>query len=405
VTYTVVVDDNGFLIATGSGNPQVSGTLTKTGGTGDATVTFSAFTINANITSAKYVCEYSNFLFLGNVMIGGVYYPTRIYWFDLRTTASIDAANWIEVSRNDGQEITGLRAMGDRLVIYKTRSIYNCFYNGDADVPFTLPGGGKTNSQVGCVAPFSIQDFDNGHIFYSHDGLYYNDSNNAYKISDKLNKTVEGLNSVIYPTAVSAVYKKKCRYMLSLGVGATNDTVIVYDYFNNAFSIYKGIAAGYMATFFDNGYNEKQYFGDYSGYVYQMDTGLSDYPLKTKTAINAYYYTNWKSFGDICDKKGILHIYIYYQIQDCALTVSHSYDFNGSDQYLNLIQLGQTGINWSDGLAIWGQFNWGAAGGNAQRIDLTGRGRVIRFKLSNNIIDQGFRVDGIGSYGHLETYF
>lgn len=44
ITYTVIFSTATFLYATGSGDPLANGTLTNTGGTGDATVTFSAFT-------------------------------------------------------------------------------------------------------------------------------------------------------------------------------------------------------------------------------------------------------------------------------------------------------------------------------------------------------------------------
>ena len=52
------------------------------------------------------------------------------------------------------------------------------------------------------------------------------------------------------------------------------------------------------------------HWGDYGGYVYRSDTGSDDYPLNSQTAIDAYYWTNWKNFEDICDKKGIPHVYI-----------------------------------------------------------------------------------------------
>ena len=47
-----------------------------------------------------------------------------------------------------------------------------------------------------------------------------------------------------------------------------------------------------------SGLDERPYFGDYNGYIYRMDTGTDDYPLGVKTAIDAYYYTNWKYFDD-----------------------------------------------------------------------------------------------------------
>ena len=43
------------------------------------------------------------------------------------------------------------------------------------------------------------------------------------------------------------------------------------------------------------------------------------------------------------------------------------------------------------------------AGGQSVRRDLTGRGRVVRFKFANNTMDEQFRIDGLGTLAHLET--
>ena len=401
VTYTVVTYDSGYIIATGSSAPEVSGTLHKTAGTGDTDIVFSAYVINANLSNAKHIAVFNNYLFLANVTVGGTYYPTRIYWFDLNTTNSLAATNWIEVSKNDGQEISGLKVFGDRLVVYKTRSIYNLFYTGDADIPFTLPGGGKSNSPVGCVAPLSIQEVDNGHVFLSSDGLWFYDGNNSYKLSDRLNTTFKTFNTVTYPNCVSLVQKVKNRYWLAIGTGSTNAVVVVWDYFNNAFSVYKGINACAMYTFYVNGYDERPYFGDYSGFVYRADYGADDYPANTQTAIDFYYYTNWKSFDDICDQKGVPHVYLYYLISPSTLTFSYSYDLQQADQYSQYVYLTGGGTTW--GSFTWGVESWARGGGKPVRIDPTGRGRVVRFKFANAIIGESIRIDGLGQLAHLET--
>ena len=38
-----------------------------------------------------------------------------------------------------------------------------------------------------------------------------------------------------------------------------------------------------------------------------------------------------------------------------------------------------------------------------RRRDLTGRGRVVRFKFANNVLNEGFQIDGLGQMPHLET--
>ena len=394
----------GIVIATGSSNPDQTGTLASgSGGTGDSSISYLNATVNANITSAKFVKQYNNYLFWANVVVGSTYYKTRIYWSNLENPYSVAGDSWIEVGYRDGQEITGIRVLADRLVIYKERSIYNLYYTGDTDVPFILPGGGKMIGPVGCIAPFSIQDIDGGHIFLAPDGIYTNDGTNIQKISYRISNTLDGFNTTYLINSVSCLYKVKNKYMLSFHSESSNtaDTIVVWDWYNNAFSVYKGMAPSAMATFFVNGHIEQPYFADYAGYTYQMEQTNSDNPLGTKTAIDAYYYTNWRSYFDLCDQKGIPQVYLYYQTGNTVLTFAYSYDFENSDQYIQTMNL-STGVD-VYGTAIYGVAVYSGAGGATQRRDLTGRGRVVRFKFANDNIDETFRMDGIGTFAHLET--
>ena len=373
-----------------------------------------AMTVPAAVTKAKFVKQFNNYLFIGNVAMGATDMPSRIYWSNIKDTDTWASDQFIEISKDDGQAITGMRSLGDRLVVYKERAIYNVFFTGDADIPFIMPGGGKSNSNVGCVASHSIQEIENGHVFLSYDGIYYYDGMSSYKISDRISSTLGVDNSVStsvyadytkFANADSCVQRSKNRYFLALTKqGSTNNNmVIVWDFFNNAFSLYNGISANTMYTFYVSGLDERPYFGDYSGYVYRMDYGTDDYPLNVKTAIDFYYYTNWKNFDDLCDQKGIPHIYLYYRNDTSMLTVSYNYDFQEGDAYSQVFSL-SSGIVPYWGSVIWGTFNWTAGGGGlVTRRDLTGRGRVARFKLSNSSFGEKVRIDGLGTYVHAET--
>lgn len=362
-----------------------------------------AMTVPANLTTARFVKQFNNYLFLANVTVSSVVHQSRIYWSNLKDTGTWSALAFIDVAKNDGQEITGLKVLKDRLVVFKGRSIYNVFFTGDPDIPFILPGGGKSNSAVGCIAPFSIQEVDNGLVFLSYDGFYFYDGNNSYKISDKITTTLDGYSSTRFINAVSLVQKDKNRYMCALSTsGQTeHDRVVVWDYFNNAWSLYVGLSPSYMATFYVDGVDERPYFGDYDGYTYRMDYGTDDNPLKVATKITSYYYTNWRAYSDLVDQKGISNVYIYYTQSNSVLTFSYTYDFELGDQYSQTLYLGSSGDVY--GSAIWDVATYASEGGAVKRVDLTGRGRVVRFKFSNSIIDESFRIDGFGQLAHLET--
>lgn len=364
-----------------------------------------AMTVPASLTAAKFLAIFQNYTFLANCTVGGSF-RSRVYYSNINRIDIWTASDFVDVSRDDGQQITGLRVLGDKLVIFKDRSIWVAQFTGDADIPFQFS---QSNSSVGCVANQSIQEIDNGLVFLSWDGLYFFDGFNAYKISDRLNKTFSSDLSTLQFSNVSSMYQHtKNRYWLGVTTtgNSSNDTVITWTKSRttvqtDAFSIYKGIAPSFMATVYTDGITESAYFGDYGGFVYKADTGVDDYPLSIQTAIDGYYYTNWISFDDICDQKGTLSVYVYYQNNVATLTLVYSYDLNDGDQFTQSFSTSTGGAQWDS--AIWNTDVW--VGGNASTIrrDIDGRGRLVRFGFKNSTLSETFRVDGIGTLTYLET--
>ncbi len=362
-----------------------------------------AMTVPAGLTDAKWVTQFNNYLFLGNVQVSGTRHGSRFYWSNFKTTGTWTATDFIDVAKDDGQEITGMKVLSDRLVIYKDRSIYNVFFTGDSDIPFVLPGGGKSNSSVGCAGGYTIQEVNNGHVFLSYDGFYFYDGNNSFKISDKINETVLGLNVSRFNEAVSLDQKNKNRYWCSLTSSgqSENDRILVWDYFNNAWSIYTGIAAASLASFYVNGTEERPYFLDYGGYAYRGDTGSNDNPLGVETAIEAYYYTNWRAFSDLVNQKGVPQVFVYFQNSNTTLSFAYSFNFENGDTYTSTVSLATSTDVYGTG--IYGTATYAGTGGDIIRRDLTGRGRVIRLKFANTSVDETFQIDGLGTLAYLET--
>ena len=359
-----------------------------------------AMTVPTGLTTAKFVKQYENYCILANVTVSATAYPSRWYWSTIKTIDTWNSADFIEVEKDDGQEITGCKVLGDALIIFKERKIIKYIFTGERDIPFI---GKRTASAVGCVAPGSIQEVDNGLVFLSYDGLYYFDGNTSYKISDRINNTILGLSRSQVDNARSLVQKDKNRYWLAVTSSgqAENDKVIVWDYFNNAMTIYDGMAISALTTVYVDG-EERPYFGDYAGWVYRADTGNDDYPLSVQTKITSYYYTNWRHFGDIVDQKGVPHIYIYHQYSNSVLTLYYSYDFESVSTYSQTFSLSAGGDVYGTG--VYGTAVYGGSGGNVLRRDLAGMGRVVRFGFETDTIGERFQIDGIGTMVNMETF-
>ena len=394
----------------------VNGTDTPFEWDGDASSATTS-TLPTNVTIPKYVAEFNNYLFYGHVTVSSVAFKSRIYWSNIKSTATWSATHFIDVAKEDGQEITGLKVLGERLIIFKTRSIYTLYFTGDADIPFILPGGGKTHSSVGCVGAGTIQEVDNGLVFLSSDGFYFFDGNNSFKISDKITTTLLGYNNTRFSVGTSLVQKTKNRYWCALTTsgGSTNDRIVVWDYFNNAWTVYVGLNASAMTITYPSGVEERPYFADYGGFVYRGDvtSEKDDYPSNVATKITAWYKTNWKHFNDLVDQKGVPQVTIYYQTSNSTLSFGYSYDFSesgaansGALPGTDYLQTFSTSAGTSAyGTAAYGTGTYARSGGDVIRRSLTGRGRVVQFMWGNNVLAQTFQIDGAGYLPHLETNY
>jgi hypothetical protein len=390
----------GQIVATATAAPATSGTLVRTAGSGDANITFTSFGLNVSISKAKCVKQYNNYLFLGNVVQSGTTHKSRIYWSNIKDDLTWLTTSFIDISKDDGQQIMALHVLSDSLIVFKERAIYIVSFTGDADIPFTVQ---KSDSNVGTVGQHSVQEIENGLVFLSYDGFYYFDSHNSYKISLQIQTTLLAYNGTRFSQARSMRQKNKNRYFCALpSQGQTNnDVVVVWDWQLNAFSLYSGIAANAMTSVYVTGIDERIYFGDYSGFVYRMDTGSDDYPLNVQTAITSYYYTNWKHYDDLCDQKGVPNVVVYYQTNNAVITFVYSYDFESADTYTQTFSTATSTSVY--GSAVYGTGTYAGIGGSQQRRDLDGRGRVIRLGFKNSTMSETFQIDGLGSFAHLET--
>ena len=358
-----------------------------------------ALTVPTGLTKARFVIIFQNYTLLASCTVSGTAYKSRFYWSTINTIETWDAADYIDVSQNDGQELTGARVLGEKLILFKDSSIHYATFTGDRDIPFIV---NKSASSVGCIAPESIQEVENGLVFLSYDGFYYFDGNNSYKISDRITKTLDTFAPTRFQYSKSCYQKRKNKYWASFTTsgGTTHNRAITWDSFNNSFGYYNGHNISSITSLVYNG-DERVYFGDYSGYVYRADFGATDNPAGTATAINAYFNTRWHHFDDICDVKGVPHIYLYYQISNTTLTFAYGYDFENADTYSQTFSL-NTGTS-VYGTAVYDSGTYAGTGGRVIRRDLNGQGRVIRLKFANAVSGETFQIDGYGASANLQS--
>ena len=379
------------------GTNGVDAPFQLTGGAGAA-----AMTVPTGLTIAKYISVFSNYTFLANVTVSGTAHKSRLYWSAIDSISSWGASDFRDVSKNDGQEITGIKVLGEALVVFKTRSIWLCFFTGDSDIPFIFR---RSRSPVGCVSGQSIQEAKNGLIFRSDDGYYFFDGNNSFKTSDRVTTTLGTFNASRYKNVVSAYHITKNRYISSeTASGASthnrNMTWTFEEGTVNAWSTYDGLNANCLARVYSSG-QELIYFGDYAGFVYLTDTGSTDNPSGTATAINGYYYSKWFDYGDLMFKKASPVVAIYYQFSSTTLTFAYSYNFETADQYSQTFSLSAGSSLY--GSAVFDTDTYAGVGGAVKKRHLTGRGETMRFGFKNNTAGEDFTIDGFGAWVDAEA--
>lgn len=366
---------------------------------GAGTTSLTTATLPTNVTKPLFIEEFNNYLFYLNVIVSGASQGSRYYWSELGDPSSWPTVNFDIIGDRDGTNITGAYTLADRLVIFKDRSIYNVFFTADRAIPFREE---KSNSTVGCIrgGGYAIQEVQGGLVFPSQDGFYFYDGNTSIKISDKIQPTFDSLDLT---NARSINQRNKNKYMCAVTDESNNEVILTWDYQLNAWSKYTGFNVSAMAIAYINGTEERPYFMDYAGYLYRMDTGNNDTPAGVSTAIDSYYYTNWKSFGDLILQKAPRKMVLYHTLQDTTLTIVYSYNFEESDQYSETRVLdGNDQAQWD--VSDWDEATFQGSGGFFAEVDFIGRGRVVRIGLKNNSLNQPFRIDGMGIYPQAETF-
>lgn len=352
-------------------------------GTGNGTT----LALPTDLQKARDVVVYRNFLMLFNVTIAVTDHPSRFYFSNLNTLNTWSALDFIDVTPSDGDEIVGAIVLGEDLYIFKRNTVYRVRVTGDSVSPFSVR---RTFSHVGAVSTYAIKNINNTIVFASNDGVYAFDGNRSIKISTDVDPTWLNINKAKLSEISMAHYKKLSHVWISYADGSatTNDKTLVWDYSNQAWTLYKGINAASTDTYIDGGV-EKLFHGDYAGFVFQDDSGDSD----DAVAIDAYWVSKWNDFGDPMINKEMRHsVIVADNSGDHNLQFGYSYDFQDDNLKIISIPLKDQGGIWDT--AIWDADQWGSASFIVKRLDLRGQGRFWNVRFSNDLISENFTVYG-----------
>lgn len=265
--------------------------------------------VDVNTTAGpigNYVTIYKDSLFIG----GDPSHPSRLYYSgggDQVNNFSIDGGGgFLDVSRDDGQAITGVTVFKDKLIIFKEDSIYQFSFTSSG-----LPQVAQVSPVIGAIAPRSIVAVENDVFFLSRRGVFTigNEQGFAFDVlrTNELSARVRPVMQTIdgsYIQNASAWYITSSDFNLYIlsytPQGATtNSKAVVYDRERLGWYKWTNIPANCWTTFRGtDGDTHYAYGDDASGYVKELFSGTDDFG----SGVHGYFYLRGESF-----KNGIDH--------------------------------------------------------------------------------------------------
>jgi len=250
----------------------------------------------------------------------------------------------------------------------------------------------------------------------------FNGSKNLLKLGEKAKPLFNSMNISRYPQAVSANYKELGQYWVatSFGSGSTNDQVILYDYLNDAHTdpqgnalstilYHIGIDINAFGNFVSSG-TELLKTGDYSGFMYQQDSGLTD---KGSDAIVSSWLTGRIDFGDPYAIKMLTDLSLV-TTQTSATTMSMNVSSN-STAGTSALSISAAGGLW--GSMIWGTGLWSGDDTPYTRAEVTRNpqteegpiiGRYLQFQANHSDSGEAMSIEeiniGVANLGKQPEY-
>lgn len=356
--------------------------------------TGNALVISTNTFSAAKTCAtYGTYLVIGNTTESSAF-PSRVRWSDINNINSFPALNYIDVEPDDGDRIVSMVAFDESVYVFKKRSIYKMMITGlDGPDAFIIR---PVSRNIGAWSKNSVKAIPNvGIMFLAQNTVYLLNDEGLKPVGDPIQRTFDGLTRSMWANSVAEVYPKRYQYWLAVSTaGSTNTEVLVYDYIQNNWTIFTGMNVSMLAQSEDSTGQNILVSGDYQATTYKQDTGSSDNPHGTATAISAYYTTaDLFSFESPDLTKGFKYLYIYtVGDQNYTLNVKAGYDFVSTYEFNQDLDVGSAGSVYDTG--IYDTDIFPASGYSINRIELNRSARSIRLKFTNSASGEIFGLVG-----------
>ena len=160
------------------------------------------------ITRARAIEEFKGFLFIGDIVMDGIRYPTGIAWSDYENplawdplTLNADGSSRLSGMSNldlSGESVVAMKKQGDYLVVYCERSIWRVTYTGDTETIFNFEKVYSGKDSV--FYPNTLVQVGDFHFYMGKDDIY------SFNLSSRVPERTEFIHKaspVIYNNLTS----------------------------------------------------------------------------------------------------------------------------------------------------------------------------------------------------------
>jgi len=319
----------------------------------------------------------------------------------------IATGNTIDIAKDDGDKVTGIKRYQDKLIITKERATYQLKFD-EAGIPILIP----IIIGKGCVSAGTMVNVENDLFMFSREGIVvlgnepnYFDAIRTNTLSARIKPELDIIVASNLEDTNAIYFDNKYLLAVPQGGSEVNNIVIVYDRRYTAFSKWSGIFPNCFWTFIDANNDEHLYFGDdTAGKTWELNQGYAD----GDNPINAYWVSKNFDLKEFDVKKRFFWMRLLFRritgtvrveiIIDGEITVKNitlgsSGSFRGIGHGLiSTVLLGRSSTP-------------GAVSSSSQdqtiECRLNKRGRNIKLRVSNNKINESFTL--LGFKGRYKT--
>lgn len=135
--------------------------------------------------------------------------------------------NSFNVGRDEGGRITGMKKVGNQMIVATDRSLHRVYHTGDSYQPY---GVQRTNSPVGCTAHRSMVVANGALFFWGGDGFYVFQNNTAVNIShDALGRIHEDMQQSLLPYIAGTYHNERIVWACPYDDSTYLDRLYIYD--------------------------------------------------------------------------------------------------------------------------------------------------------------------------------